>query len=85
MIESIALMINPQPIKTILRINVNESKIRAQIYSIANVIQECLINENTLELTVEIDKRNLLRLKKDKKIKAIESKLSNSSKEYNFN
>ena len=80
LIESIALMINPQPIKTILRINVNESKIRAQIYSIANVIQECLINENTLELTVEIDKRNLLRLKKNKKIKAIESKLSNSSK-----
>ena len=85
LIESIALMINPQPIKTILRINVNESKIRAQIYSIANVIQECLINENTLELTVEIDKRNLLRLKKNKKIKAIESKLSNSLKEYNFN
>ena len=85
LIESIALMINPQPIKTMLRINVNESKIRAQIYSIANVIQECLINENTLELTVEIDKRNLLRLKKNKKIKAIESKLSNSSKEYNFN
>ncbi len=85
LIESIALMINPQPNKAILRINVNESKIRAQIYSIANVIQECLINENTLELTVEIDKRNLLRLKKDKKIKAIESKLSNSSKEYNFN
>lgn len=85
LIESIALMINPQPIKAILRINVNESKIRAQIYSIANVIQECLINENTLELTVEIDKRNLSRLKKDKKIKAIESKLSNSSKEYNFN
>ena len=85
LIESIALMINPQPIKTILRINVNESKMRAQIYSIANVIQECLIDENTLELTVEIDKRNLLRLKKNKKIKAIESKLSNSSKEYNFN
>ena len=85
LIESIALMINPQPIKAILRINVNESKIRAQIYSIANVIQECLINENTLKLTVEIDKRNLLRLKKNKKIKAIESKLSNSSKEYNFN
>ncbi|MEO1929993.1 MAG: GTPase HflX [Gammaproteobacteria bacterium] len=80
LIESIALMINPQPIKTILRINVNESKIRAQIYSIANVIQECLINENTLELTVEIDERNLLRLKKNKKIKAIESKLSTSSK-----
>ena len=79
LIESIALMINPQPIKAILRINVNESKIRAQIYSIANVIQECLINENTLELTVEIDKRNLLKLKKNKKIKAIESKLSNSS------
>jgi len=80
LIESIALMINPQPIKTILRINVNESKIRAQIYSMANVIQECLINENILELTVEIDERNLLRLKKNKKIKAIESKLSNSSK-----
>jgi GTP-binding protein HflX len=80
LIESIALMINPQPIKTILKINVNESKIRAQIYSMANVIQECLINENILELTVEIDERNLLRLKKNKKINAIESKLSNSSK-----
>jgi len=82
---SIALMINPQPIKSILRINVNESKIRAQIYSTANVIQECLIGQNTLELAVEIDEKNLLRLKKNKKIKAIESKLTNSSKEYNFN
>ena len=62
LIESIALMINPQPIKCILRINVNESKIRAQIYSVANVIQECLISENTLELTIEIDERNLLKL-----------------------
>jgi len=77
---SIALMINPQPIKCILRINVNESKIRAQIYSIANVIQECLISENTLELVVEIEEKNLLKLKKNKKIKAIESKLSNSFK-----
>lgn len=85
LIASIALMINPQPIKSILRINVNESKIRAQIYSIANVTQECLIGQNTLELTVEIDEKNLLRLKKNKKIKAIESKLTNSSKEYNFN
>ena len=85
MIESIALMINPQPIKCILRINVNESKIRAQIYSVANVIQECLISENTLELAIEIDERNLLKLKKNKKIKAIESKLTNSSKEYKFN
>jgi len=82
---SISLMINPQPIKCILRINVNESKIRAQIYSIANVIQECLISENTLELVVKIDEKNLLKLKKNKKIKAIESKLSNSSKEYEFN
>jgi len=82
---SIALMINPQPIKCILRINVNESKIRAQIYSIANVIQECLISENTLELVVEIEEKNLLKLKKNKKIKAIESKLSNSLKEYQFN
>ena len=85
LIESIALMINPQPIKCILRINVNESKIRAQIYSVANVIQECLISENTLELAIEIDERNLLKLKKNKKIKAIESKLTNSSKEYKFN
>jgi len=82
---SISLMINPQPIKCILRINVNESKIRAQIYSIANVIQECLISENTLELVVEIEEKNLLKLKKNKKIKAIESKLSNSLKEYQFN
>ena len=84
MLESISSKINPQPIDTIIRIGVNESKIRSEIYNISNVLEECLIDENTLELKIQIDEKNLSKLKKNKKINAFESKLIDSENEYNF-
>ena len=84
LLESISSKINPQPIDILIRIGVNESKIRSDIYTISNVLEECLIDENTLELKIQIDDKNLSRLKKNKKIKAFESKLSHSENEYNF-
>ena len=84
LLESISSKINPQPIDILIRIGVNESKIRSDIYTISNVLEECLIDENTLELKIQIDDKNLSRLKKNKKIKAFESKLSDSENEYNF-
>ncbi len=84
LLESISSKINPQPIDTIIRIGVNESKIRSEIYNISNVLEECLIDENTLELKIQIDDKNLSRMKKNKKIKAFESKLVDSQSEYNF-
>ena len=83
LIESISSKINPQPIDTTIRIGLNESKIRSNIYNISNVLEECLIDENTLELKIQIDNENLSRLKKNKKVKAFESKI-NSENEYNF-
>ena len=84
LIESISSKINPQPIDTTIRIGLNESKIRSNIYNISNVLEECLIDENTLELKIQIDNENLSRLKKNKKVKAFESKISDSENEYNF-
>lgn len=84
LLESISSKINPQPIDTIIRIGVNESKIRSDIYNISNVLEECLIDENTLELKIQINNENLSRLKKNKKIKTFESKLTDSENEYNF-
>ena len=84
LLESISSKINPQPLESIIRIGVNESKIRSDIYNISNVLEECLIDENTLELKIQIDEKNLSRLKKNKKINTFESKLSDSENEYNF-
>ena len=84
LLELISSKINPQPIETTMRIGVNESKIRSDIYNISNVLEECLIDENTLELKIQIDEKNLSRLKKNKKINTFESKLSDSENEYNF-
>ncbi len=84
LLESISSKINPQPIETTMRIGVNESKIRSDIYNISNVLEESLIDENTLELKIQIDEKNLSRLKKNKKINTFESKLVDSENEYNF-
>ena len=84
LLESISSKINPQPVESIIRIGVNESKIRSDIYNFSNVLEECLIDENTLELKIQIDEKNLSRLKKNKKINTFESKLSDSENEYNF-
>ncbi len=84
LLELISSKINPQPIETTMRIGVNESKIRSDIYNISNVLEESLIDENTLELKIQIDEKNLSKLKKNKKINAFESKLVDSENEYNF-
>ena len=84
LLESISSKINPQPIETTMRIGVNESKIRSDIYNISNVLEESLIDENTLELKIQIEEKNLSKLKKNKKINAFESKLVDSENEYNF-
>ena len=84
LLELISSKINPQPIETTMRIGVNESKIRSDIYNISNVLEESLIDENTLELKIQIDEKNLSKLKKNKKINAFESKLIHSENEYNF-
>ena len=84
LLELISSKINPQPIETTMRIGVNESKIRSDIYNISNVLEESLIDENTLELKIQIEEKNLLKLKKNKKINAFESKLFDSENEYNF-
>ena len=84
LLELISSKINPQPIEITMRIGVNESKIRSDIYNISNVLEESLIDENTLELKIQIDEKNLSKLKKNKKINAFESKLIDSENEYNF-
>jgi len=84
LLELISSKINPQPIETTMRIGVNESKIRSDIYNISNVLEESLIDENTLELKIQIEEKNLSKLKKNKKINAFESKLVDSENEYNF-
>ena len=84
LLELISSKINPQPIETTMRIGVNESKIRSDIYNISNVLEESLIDENTLELKIQIEEKNLSKLKKNKKINAFESKLIDSENEYNF-
>ena len=38
LLESISSKINPQPIDTIIRIGVNESKIRSEIYNILSIL-----------------------------------------------
>jgi len=84
LLELISSKINPQPIETTMRIGVNESKIRSDIYNISNVLEESLIDENTLELKIQIEEKNLSKLKKNKKINTFESKLVDSENEYNF-
>lgn len=84
LIDSISNKINPQPIKVVLRVGVNESKIRSEIYKLSNVEGESLIDNDTLELKIQIDERNLSRLKKNKKIKVFESKLTQPLSEYNI-
>ena len=84
LIDSISNKINPQPIKVVLRVGVNESKIRSEIYNLSNVQGESLIDNDTLELKIQIDERNLSRLKKNKKIKVFESKLTQPLSEYNI-
>jgi len=75
LLDIISKHIKPKPIITVIQIQLHQSKERALIYSHSNVLDECFSDKNTLELTVEIDKRKLEQLKKYINIQLIEGKL----------
>jgi GTP-binding protein HflX len=76
LLDIISKHIKPKPIITVIQIQLHQSKERALIYSHSNVLDECFSDKNTLELTVEIDKRKLEQLKKNINIQLIEGKLA---------
>ena len=76
LLDIISKHIKPEPIITVVQIQLHQSRERALIYSHSNVLDECFANKNTLELTVEIDKRKLEQLKKSINIQLIEGKLA---------
>jgi len=75
LLHSISKKIKPEPITALIRININQSKERALIYSQSSVIQENMIDNNLLEMTVEIDIKSLKKMKKYINIDVVESKL----------
>ena len=76
LLDIISKHIKPEPIITVVQIQLHQSRERALIYSHSNVLDECFTDKNTLELTVEIDKRKLEQLKKNINIQLIEGKLA---------
>jgi len=76
LLDIISKHIKPKPIITVVQIQLHQSRDRALIYSHSNVLDECFTDKNTLELTVEIDKRKLEQLKKNINIQLIEGKLA---------
>ena len=76
LLDIISKQVKPEPITTVLQIQLHQSRERALIYSHSNVLDECFTDKNTLELTVEIDKRKLEQLKKNINIQLIEGKLA---------
>ena len=75
LLHSISKKIKPEPITALIRININQSKERALIYSQSSVIVENMIDNNLLEMTVEIDIKSLKKMKKYINIDVVESKL----------
>jgi GTP-binding protein HflX len=75
LLHSISKKIKPEPITALIRININQSKERALIYSQSSVIAENMIDNNLLEMTVEIDIKSLKKMKKYINIDVVESKL----------
>lgn len=75
LLDAISKKIKPEPITALIRINIDQSKDRALIYSKSNVVQETIIDDNLLELVIEIDIKNLKKLKKHINIHVVESKL----------
>ena len=80
LLDIISKHIKPEPIITVVQIQLHQSRERALIYSHSNVLDECFADKNTLELTVEIDKRKLEQLKKSINIQLIEGKLANGQR-----
>ena len=75
----ISKYIKPKPLRTVLRIRLEQSRERSLIFSHSNVIEECFTDENNLELEVEIDEPNLNKLKKNTNIKVVKGKLAEQS------
>jgi len=75
LLDAISKKIKPEPITALIRINIDQSKDRALIYSKSSVVQETIIDDNLLELVIEIDIKNLKKLKKHINIHVVESKL----------
>lgn len=83
LLHSVSKKIKPEPISALIQININQSKERALIYSQSSVIQEKLIDNNLLEMTVEIDMKSLKKMKKYININVVESKLQILEQKFN--
>ena len=77
LVERISQELLPSRFIRKLKIDISQSKARSQIYEVANVIEETVNHENQIEILCEIDETSLKRLKKNEKIKAIQSKIAN--------
>ena len=68
-----------EPLKTIrkIRLDLDQSRVRSEIYELSSVIEETVNNDNQIEILCEIDDVSYERLKKNEKIEAIQSKMAN--------
>ena len=68
-----------EPSKTIrkIRLDLDQSRVRSEIYELSSVIEETVNDDNQIEILCEIDDVSYERLKKNEKIEAIQSKMAN--------
>ena len=68
-----------EPLKTIrkIRLDLDQSRVRSEIYELSSVIEETVNDDNQIEILCEIDDVSYERLKKNEKIEAIQSKIAN--------
>ena len=68
-----------EPLKTIrkIRLDLDKSRVRSEIYELSSVIEETVNDDNQIEILCEIDDVSYERLKKNEKIEAIQSKMAN--------
>ena len=68
-----------EPLKTIrkIRLDLDQSRVRSEIYELSSVIEETVNDDNQIEILCEIDDVSYERLKKNEKIEAIQSKRAN--------
>ena len=68
-----------EPLKTIrkIRLDLDQSRVRSEIYELSSVIEETVNDDNQIEILCEIDDVSYERLKKNETIEAIQSKMAN--------
>jgi len=68
-----------EPLKTTrkIKLDLDQSRVRSEIYELSSVIEETVNDDNQIEILCEIDDVSYERLKKNEKIEAIQSKMSN--------